>query len=242
MSERKFQILQYIIETFIHNPHPVSSGAFENNKDFSVSSATIRNEMAKLEKEGFLIQPHTSAGRIPSSKGYKKFVSTLTELPPQQKDQFLKEFKDAQEQYYIKIAKEKVYDAISILSTLSENIAFATIPKNRHTLFLGVSKLLNQPEFHKDIDSAMEVIEVIENGFFEVLDSLQISNNKVDIHVGESDIFPQFDSCSVLCIRYNHYGFEGVIGIVGPLRMDYSRNKAFLEHTKYFIEGQKLLS
>lgn len=239
MIHRKYQILRRIIEEFVNSARPVSSGQFLEMSEFDVSSATIRNEMAQLEKEGLLIQPHTSAGRIPTAKGYQYFVESLMEIEDTEKESIFNEFKEAQKKYFLQKTKEKVFDSVSILSQLTENIAFATIPENKRTLFLGVASLLRQPEF-SDNASASSVIEVLEGGFFETIENLEI-HDSVEIHIGETHIFPHVQSCSLMCTTYNHNGFSGVLGIVGPMRMNYAKNKVLIEYTKMFIEGQKLL-
>ena len=77
LDERKKKILQAIIEEYIETASPVSSGSLVENSDLNCSSATIRNEMAELEKIGFLEKPHTSAGRVPSQSGYRYYVDEL---------------------------------------------------------------------------------------------------------------------------------------------------------------------
>ena len=77
MTVRQMNILKLVIEEYIKNGEPVGSKLIESKLDYTVSSATIRNEMADLEELGYLIQPHTSAGRVPTEKGYKLYVDTL---------------------------------------------------------------------------------------------------------------------------------------------------------------------
>ncbi len=77
LDERKADVLKAVIEAYTETAQPVGSGAVEALKRFTVSSATIRNDMAYLEKEGYLRQPHTSAGRVPTQKGYRDFVDRL---------------------------------------------------------------------------------------------------------------------------------------------------------------------
>lgn len=77
MSERKLRILQFIIKEYIDTAEPVGSRTISKNKNLGVSAATIRNEMADLEEMGFLVQPHTSAGRIPSQDAYRLYVNEL---------------------------------------------------------------------------------------------------------------------------------------------------------------------
>lgn len=77
LDERKKQILQAVIEEYINTAEPVSSGAIVEKYDLGFSSATIRNDMVDLEHEGYLEKPHTSAGRVPSVKGYRFYVDEL---------------------------------------------------------------------------------------------------------------------------------------------------------------------
>ncbi|BCJ94951.1 heat-inducible transcription repressor HrcA [Anaerocolumna cellulosilytica] len=79
LDERKLKILQAIIRNYLETGEPVGSRTISKYTDLNLSSATIRNEMADLEELGFIIQPHTSAGRIPSDKGYRLYVDTMLE-------------------------------------------------------------------------------------------------------------------------------------------------------------------
>ena len=79
LSERKLKILQAIIKNYLETGEPVGSRTISKYTDLNLSSATIRNEMADLEELGYILQPHTSAGRIPSDKGYRLYVDMLME-------------------------------------------------------------------------------------------------------------------------------------------------------------------
>lgn len=80
LNDRKLKILQAIIKDYIYTAEPVGSRTLTKRYDLGVSPATIRNEMADLEDLGYLMQPHTSAGRIPSDKAYRLYVDTLMEI------------------------------------------------------------------------------------------------------------------------------------------------------------------
>jgi heat-inducible transcriptional repressor len=77
LDDRKAAILKAVVEEYIQTAQPVGSGAVSRHSELSISSATVRNEMGVLEREGYLAQPHTSAGRIPTDKGYRFFVDTI---------------------------------------------------------------------------------------------------------------------------------------------------------------------
>ena len=79
LDERKASILRAVVEEYIQTAQPVGSSHIASAPGVQVSSATVRNEMAALETEGFLAQPHTSAGRVPTEKGYRYFVDALTQ-------------------------------------------------------------------------------------------------------------------------------------------------------------------
>ncbi|HEY7008545.1 MAG TPA: HTH domain-containing protein, partial [Jatrophihabitantaceae bacterium] len=81
-QDRKLEVLRAIIEDFIATNEPVGSKTLADRHNLGVSPATIRNDMAVLEDEGLIAQPHTSAGRIPTDAGYRLFVDRLTELKP----------------------------------------------------------------------------------------------------------------------------------------------------------------
>jgi len=77
LDERKLKILQAVVRNYLATGEPVGSRTISKYTDLNLSSATIRNEMADLEELGLIFQPHTSAGRIPSDKGYRLYVDTL---------------------------------------------------------------------------------------------------------------------------------------------------------------------
>ena len=79
LDERKMKILQAIIRNYLETGEPVGSRTISKYSDLNLSSATIRNEMSDLEELGYIIQPYTSAGRIPSDKGYRLYVDTMME-------------------------------------------------------------------------------------------------------------------------------------------------------------------
>lgn len=82
LSERRLQVLRAIVQDYVGTEEPVGSKALTERHNLGVSPATVRNDMAALEDEGFIAQPHTSAGRIPTDKGYRLFVDKLAGVKP----------------------------------------------------------------------------------------------------------------------------------------------------------------
>ena len=82
MDDRKLEVLRAIVTDYVRTREPVGSRALVERYHLGVSPATIRNDMAALEDEGYLVQPHTSAGRVPTDKGYRLFVDRLAAVKP----------------------------------------------------------------------------------------------------------------------------------------------------------------
>ena len=78
LEERRLDVLRAIVEGFVLTNEPVGSRAVAERRQLGVSPATVRNDMAALEEEGYIVQPHTSAGRVPTDKGYRLFVDRLS--------------------------------------------------------------------------------------------------------------------------------------------------------------------
>jgi heat-inducible transcriptional repressor len=81
-DDRRFEVLRAIVTDYVATHEPVASRSLVERHHFGVSSATIRNDMVALEEDGYIIQPHTSAGRVPTDKGYRLFVDRLSEIKP----------------------------------------------------------------------------------------------------------------------------------------------------------------
>lgn len=119
LDERKIKIMQAIIRNYLETGEPVGSRTISKYTDLNLSSATIRNEMADLEEMGYILQPHTSAGRIPSDKGYRLYVDTMME----EKDRELEELKE------MMIEKEDKMDHLlkQVAKLLATNTNYATM-------------------------------------------------------------------------------------------------------------------
>lgn len=233
MINRHIKILQAIVNSFTETALPVGSKLIVDKYEIEVSPATIRNDMAMLEKEGFITQPHTSAGRIPTSQGYRFFVDQF--LKTQKSKLKMKKFFDEQKKMYLEErAREKVYDAIAVLSRVVPNIGFASMPGKQRTFYLGLAKMLKQPEFSNNLAETSQIIEVLEEDFYEKIEELDLDET-VKIFIGEENIIPEIQSCSLMATKYKTKGYEGIIGILGPMRMDYAYNNMALEYAAEMI-------
>jgi transcriptional regulator of heat shock response len=241
MSEdRKHQILGAIVEHFIQTAEPVGSKTIILTYNFKVSPATVRNDMADLEEQGLITQPHTSAGRVPTDKGYRLYVDELADwnrasaLAEQTLHALLRERRKES-------AKQRVNDAVALLSQASPNMAFATIPENDRTFFMGFSKMLREPEFMEAPLKASRVMEVIEDRseFLSGLSQIEVGSEP-SIFIGEENILQGIDSCSLIVTNYSYDGYTGKIGLLGPKRMPYAYNSAILKQVRDLLETNQL--
>ena len=165
LDERKTKILQAIIRNYLETGEPVGSRTISKYTDLNLSSATIRNEMADLEEMGYILQPHTSAGRIPSDKGYRFYVDAMMEDREREVvelKEMLVERQDKMETLLKQVAK-----------VLAQNTQYATMisapqPRGNKVKFIQLSRV--------DIDQILAVIvvegNVIKNNILSVAQEL----------------------------------------------------------------------
>lgn len=235
MKDRSGEILQAIVGYFIETATPVGSEHLRKHYHFPFSSATIRNEMSSLEREGYIYSPHTSAGRAPTERGFQFFVANAREDLTTIRPNVEREFSAALKEYLAqKEAEDRVFDAIKILTKITPNVAFATIPRLKRTFFLGISNILSEPEFLAHPQMASGVLRVLESNFELVLQTLDIGEEP-KIFIGKENIIPEISSCSLIVSKFPFQGTEEFLGILGPMRMDYGRNIVAIEQARDFL-------
>lgn len=232
--------MRAIVKHFIQTAEPVGSKTILVSYRFSVSPATIRNDMASLERDGYIYQPYTSAGRVPTDSGYRLYVDEIADYKGVKKKALAK-LNKVREQYKFEKIREHVYDAVSLLARASENVSFATLPDNNRTFYLGIANVLKQPEFASDNMRASQVLEVLENNdnFRTLLDTLKIDGN-VKVFIGEENIIEQIKSCSLMVTEYQKDDYRGYIGILGPTRMNYPFNRVIIQEVKNLLENKSM--
>ena len=237
-SNRKIGILKAIVQHFIETAEPVGSNVVIVKYHLSVSPATVRNDMADLEEEGFIFQPHTSAGRVPTQQGYRKYVEEIADYEGARK-RAIKAITSIQQELHIEKAKERIYEAVQLLSRATRNVSFATLPDNHRTFFLGISNVMKQPEFREDPLRASQVIEVLEDNdnFINTLKTLDVDDS-VKVFIGEENIIPQIASYSIIVTKYHTHGYSGYFGTLGPMRMDYPYNMVLTEEIKKLLDDR----
>lgn len=225
-----------IIDEFIQTGVPVGSKQIIEQGHFLLSCATIRNEMRALGEEGFLEQPHISAGRIPTAKGYQLYVREYMEPNTQEKN-VKDRFNVLKQQYLQRKDQERAYEAVSLLSQMIPHVAFATVPHKERVYYMGLANTLRQPEFQVNPMLASGVVEVLESRLTELLTHVDL-DERVRYFIGDEHVLPQIQSCSMVVRRYTMRGEEGIIGILGPMRMDYAYNTVALELVSDLLASQ----
>ena len=144
LTERRAAILQLIIDDYVQSATPVGSENIVRTHRLGLSPATLRNEMARLEDDGYIRHPHTSAGRVPSDKGYRYYVETLmqdTDIANEEKLRILHQFHQASMEI-----PEWLQLAASVLAQSAQSLAVVTAPRNpsaklKHLQLVGLSDL-----------------------------------------------------------------------------------------------------
>ena len=227
MNTRQAKLLAAIIDEFIQTAIPVGSKQIIEAGHFPLSAASIRNEMRALGEEGLIEQPHISAGRIPTAKGYRIYVKEFLQ-PSTQEVAIRKKFGTLKERYLERKDQERVYEAVALLSHMAPNVAFATVPHKERVYYMGLANTLRQPEFQQNPLLATGVVEILEERLTQLLEGIDV-DDKVRYFIGDEHLLPQIQSCSLLITRYRVRGEGGIIGILGPMRMDYAYNTVALE-------------
>lgn len=230
MNPRQAQILKLIVDEYIRTAEPVSSKQLCDRFSLACSSATVRNDMAVLEELGMIAQPHTSAGRIPTEKAYRFYI---------QQGQQQKARKGVRINITVRRApraptpEERLAQVgHAVVQASGEAVMLAT---NRPwSTTLGLANLLRKPEFRSEaaILSLAESLERFDAAFKDLLNS---ASDEVTVLLGNEN--PLGDELASVVVKSElGNGIEGVLGIVGPLRMDYNRNIALISQAKKVLE------
>ena len=139
-----------------------------------------------------------------------------------------KKFDSLKDQYLKKKDQERVYEAVALLTHMIPNVAFATVPHKDRVYYLGLSNVLKSPECCSDPLMASGIAEVLEEHLHSLLDAIDVTD-EVQYYIGEENVLDQIKSCSLMVTRYSIRDEDGVIGILGPMRMDYGYNTVALE-------------
>lgn len=221
ITERQLQILEAIIEQHAEIAAPVGSVLLA--KLFGVSSATIRSEMAELESLGLIVQPHTSAGRIPTDTGYRLYVNLLnknydaTKLPAK----LIRGAKaiTVRASNQSSHANQTIKGVVDSLSELTHNLGVATLGDELY--MSGICYLFSHPEFSK-IEQMRAVASLLDN----LEDWLREAplDEPLNVYIGSENPIGKNSGASLIISRFRSpYSDKSYIGVIGPTRQNYDR-------------------
>lgn len=229
MNKRKSAIFGAIIKEHIVKGNTVASKVLVDKYEFQISPATMRNEMVELEKDGYIYQPHTSAGRIPTEKGWKYFIEHFID-----KKQISQKHKEIIENIFkenainFDLAVKKVSKVLAEISKDAVFVGFS--PEDFY--YTGLSHLFRNPEFQKInlVHHISEVVDHLDEVISDMFGEISESDDE-KILIGQENPFGA--ECSTIITGYsNGKNVRGVFGILGPIRMNYENNMALIKYAK----------
>jgi heat-inducible transcriptional repressor len=219
MNTRQKELLFNITKEHIDSARAVGSKFLVDKYNMDVSSATIRNDMAELEREGYIMHLHTSAGRIPTELGYKYYLENFLDKTGVIERESGRAIDLAKKEGEIKGMAKKIAE-------LSNSAVVVAITKN-DLYYTGISNLFSQPEF-ADFDLIYNLSSVVDH-LDEVIEEIYDSIDETQIRIGKDNPFSA-DCASILS------KMEGMMfGIIGPIRMDYEKNLGLINYTKKLL-------
>lgn len=234
LTARQTQILKALIDEYIETADAVGSENLDKKYNLGVSPATIRNEMVALTKAGYLKQLHTSAGRIPTPVGMKFYINQLMEE---------KAMSLADE---VKV-KEEVWDVRADLDNLLQEATHALAERTKSLAVTatdegkvwhaGYANVFNNPEFAdlglcSNLFSFLEEASRIHELFFE----RPLSGSPIDIFFGEELGWPELAPIGVVSTHFSAKGKNGVLSVIGPVRLAYPTIIPALRYFRGLIE------
>lgn len=217
---RRKEVLRAVIELYLETARPVSSEALLERYGFDVSSATIRNVFQDLETKGLLTHLHTSAGRIPTDKGYRFYIDDLMDNIELSKDE-----KKILEQFFslnLRRGQDVFESASQLLSHFTHYVGLVNHQEQNTLYYCGLRYLFEQPEF-KEIDAVHPIFRAIEED-----DLLQVMHRRfqqpIEVVIGKENGCKAVQSCSmIVCECEDSEGDIATLALLGPKRMAYKR-------------------
>lgn len=229
MTTRQSQILSAIIEQYAEVAAPVGSSLLA--KVFNVSSATIRAEMAELERRGYITQPHTSAGRIPTDKGYRHYVNAISKQDKAAPDRRAERVLTARVNSSA-VPEHTIRNAVETLVELTHNLGIATIGNQLY--MSGLSNLFGQPEFVQrgQVQQVAQLLDNLEPWLREAA-----PNEPLSVYIGSENPIGRSAGVSLIISRFRSpYSERSYIGTLGPTRQSYRDVMTLVRRTGEALE------
>jgi len=234
LTQRQAKILAAIVKENCDSGEPVASQDLAGKYNFSVSAATIRNEMQELEKKGYIQQPHTSAGRVPTDKGFRFFVNELmdrVQLTLKEQESLKKEL------FKVQVAHAEMGRRIAkLLSEHSQQASFTLFPEEVSTT--GLSNILGNPAL--PAEDAKEIAKFFDDidQYAEKMMEDYSSSHRPETFIGkELKLSKKSDYSMIVSGLTLPSGKKGVIGLIGPKSMRYEKNLTLMEYIAKLLGG-----
>lgn len=230
LSDRQQALLKAIVEEYIESAEPVGSEVIERKHNLGVSPATIRIEMGKLAELGYLRQPHTSAGRIPTSMGMRFYIN---ELMKEKQLPVTAEVSIKEQLWQERFRRERLLkEAVKALADKCDMLGLATDNEGQ-LYYAGAANILDWPEFY-DIDVTRFVLSLFDENprLQEIIGKAQ-GSDPIHILFGEELGFEDLRPTGFVFTRYEmDEAKEGVVGVIGPARMNFSLVLPYIKYVR----------
>jgi len=226
-ARRKEEVLEIIIDRYIESAEPVGSRLV--SRKLGLSSATIRNVMSDLEEEGYITHPHTSAGRIPTDKGYRYYITAL--MRRRNLNDHTVKMVEEQFHYRVRTLEDVLEKTSHLISSLTNYVGITMVPEVEKLYMDGASHLIEQPEF-QDFAKLHNLFKCLEDKM-SMLRLLcdEDYDDRLTIHIGKENRSNYLSECSIVTRGYKIKGKKsGKLGVIGPKRMVYEKVIPMVEY------------
>ncbi len=234
MTDRQKKIITLLIKEYVKRPRPVSSSLLAQKYKLGLSPATIRNEMKILERLGYLAQPHTSAGRVPTEKAYRLFINSLREKEGKESP---KPLKKASKNLKLKQSEEILRETTKKLAQMSGGFAFSSTEEGEFLHQFGLANLLKEAELEDEdfFTEITQIMEELDKHFDKLLK--KVIENETKVFIGKENPLGKTKKLTLIissCKTPEHK--QGIIGLLGPMRMRYEQNIPLINKLKEILE------
>jgi len=224
LTARQEKILNVLTQEYINTAEPISSKLLKKKCALDICEATIRNELQELTENDFILQPHVSAGRVPTNKAYRYFVDKLFSVHDKLfSERFFKEFDEIFKQTEDRF--KTMENLTKSVAQSSSNLTFVYLPEKDFLWKEGWQEVLKNPEF-KETSFLYDFIETVDDFEKNIKDFVNDMDDygKVKVYIGKEESSLKSKDLSLITLKTKLPAENGFLAILGPKRMDYNRN------------------
>ena len=225
MQDRQKKILKAVVREYQRTGQPVASQLLSERYDFDFSPATVRAEMLELDDAGFLEQPYTSAGRVPTDKAWRFLVNEFIN------EDLMKSEKTAVKQKLANCQDESIKETAQFLADCTRSLGISgSFGRAMDFHRIGLKWLLDDPEFENaDLKNILRCFDSLDEEFNKFFNDI---DEEVEIFIGHENPIRELRHCSLMITGFDKEDGRGILGILGPKRMNYQKNKFVLEEAR----------